>query len=276
MPGYRRARVYALFDEEEAPPAQQVRLGNGGPPEVHQNGFLADGEGSPEIHQNGVMNKGNGRVEARVRSVTPEELPVGEEEEPSEESEQEEDPSEDPSEDSDVEVFRSGQFWSETHRYRDHREVAALRANQAEASLNSLRAMLNTYSRGVLSIETYTSEFLRMMQAVPQTGRDNEEVNRRYVRGLGPDFAELFDFTDEHMGSIASRAAEIVSEREWNDNPVQPFYFPRERPVSPVHRDEASGSVARGVNAPRRARGPRMRVVRRGRRAPGQAAPGVQ
>ncbi|XP_050233112.1 uncharacterized protein LOC126681609 [Mercurialis annua] len=92
---------------------------------------------------------------------------------------QEEDPEEDPLVDSNIEQFKSKQFWAELRRYHSMREDA------------------------------YTVEFLRMVRTVPEINRDNDEVNRLYIRGLVPELCKEYPVFRNHASNTWHKPAHM-------------------------------------------------------------------
>ena len=139
---------------------------------------------------------------------------------------------------------------------------------------------MRSFSRGMLTVGAYSTDFLRMAEGVPNLNEDNRTINRRYIRGLGPQFDELYEHVDEHFSTLTTMARRIETEHEWSGDPIRPYYFRRE-----YHPDYVSTSsrtttnpyfVQRGGrNSGRTVRGRHTGIVIREPNVPHQAPPGI-
>ncbi|XP_050207548.1 uncharacterized protein LOC126656964 [Mercurialis annua] len=120
-----------------------------------------------------------------------------------------------------------------------------------------------------------------MAEGVPNLNESNRTINRRYVRGLGPQFDELYEHVDEHFSTLTTMARRIETEHEWSGDPIRPYYFRHE-----YHPDYVSTSsrtttnpyfVQRGGrNSGRTVRGRHTGIVIREPNVPHQAPPDVR
>ncbi|XP_050219062.1 uncharacterized protein LOC126669602 [Mercurialis annua] len=159
-----------------------------------------------------------------------------------------------PTETSDFSIFKADIYMSDVRNLRSiqralhvarealrrHSEAIEQLEEQQQQCIDRLREQLVAFTRGELSVEAYTLEFLRLGQQVPEMMRDNAEVNSIFVTGLGPEFRELLDEVDCHFGYVSGRAQQIESVLEREGTPVRAFPLNPERPVPIVDRPESS------------------------------------